>query len=108
MSFETPNQNNSSRQEKTNKTEGIERKGLTIKALAAITNGVFSSALGRAEANGQKGFFIAALEKATETRKTLDAFDPEGDISDFVEKGLARGYEKIAKHFKSNQTEEGP
>lgn len=90
MSFENP----------TSQIENQERnirKGLALKSLIAITNGVLNR---DAQMSQEKGFLMSAIQKAKETYEFLDTIekqiDPTGNLSGEIEGMISSGFGKLS------------
>ncbi len=101
MSLENPQKNQDSEQtpkpEEQESNEERKRRGMALKALIALTNGILGK---NKRVLQEKGTLIAVVEKTKETYKSLDELerqiDPSGNLGAEIDDKLASGIGKIA------------
>jgi|GEM_PF-6536743 len=100
MSFESPT---SSKETK----EKEPKKGVILKSLIAVTDGVLNR---NAKPNKGNDFIISAADKARETYKSLEnlekEIDPTGNLSGEIEERIVSGFNKLTGWLNKKQTPE--
>lgn len=83
------------------------KKGMALKSLIAITNGLLNRS---AKSEEERGFVISAVDRARETYRSLEELekqiDPTGNLSGEIEEKIASGFGKLTDWLTKKQEQE--